>query len=420
MQELKNRHILLLNQKDKSAIKKTEKEFGTSISSSAELSNTVRAQDIYDSGNALFLKNIGIVILENEEEKKISQFCSKHNTPIRYYEKSKKIFRLVEELKILELIKKSNEDLSSQIKQLEDYIRYKQHIGKNRYTWGLNAISMSDNNLNGKNIDICILDTGFYKDHPDFHNRYITGKSFVPKATWQEDKNGHGTHCTGIAAGHISSENGIRYGIASNAKISIAKVLDDEGNGASDWILDAIDHSIEKKHNVVSLSFGAPVNIGDEPSQIFEHVGQIALQNNCLLIAAAGNDSRRPHLPRPVNTPANCESFMAVAALDKSMNVAHFSNAGINAKNGGKIDISAPGIGVYSSFSPNAKGNILYATLNGTSMASPHVAGLAALYIQAFPLLSASEIWKKLEKKAKRLKDQLIRDVGYGIVQAYR
>jgi len=138
------------------------------------------------------------------------------------------------------------------------------------------------------------------------------------------------------------------------------------------------------------------------------------------LIAAAGNDSRRPHLPRPVNTPANCESFMAVAALDKSMNVAHFSNAGINAKNGGKIDISAPGIGVYSSFSPNAKGNILYATLNGTSMASPHVAGLAALYIQAFPLLSASEIWKKLEKKAKRLKDQLIRDVGYGIVQAYR
>ena len=125
-----------------------------------------------------------------------------------------------------------------------------------------------------------------------------------------------------------------------------------------------------------------------------------------------------PSLPRPVNSPANAESIMAVAALEKSLEVASFSNGGINANNGGRIDLSAPGVGVYSSFSKNAPGNKLYETYSGTSMATPHVAGLAALYCQAFPTKSASEIWMKLEKNAKQLNTQLIRDVGNGIIQA--
>ncbi len=416
--ENNNRYILFLNQDDKSAIRKTEKEFGKSVTSSAELSTKVRSQNIYDSGNGLYLKNIGVVVLDEPDEEKLDRFLKNRRSPLKHYELSKKIFRPVSELEILKQLKKSNQEISEQIKLLEMYFNDSANIEDTKYTWGLNAIGIQHSKLDGTDVDICILDTGFYKKHPDFKGRDITGKSFVPNESWEDDKNGHGTHCTGTAAGFKSLKNGIRYGIASASRIAIGKVLDNTGSGSTDWILDAIDNCIEKKYKVISMSLGAPVSIGEQPNTIFEHVGQVALENNCLLIAAAGNESQRPNLPRPVNMPGNCESFMAVAALDSNLHVASFSNGGINANNGGKIDVSAPGVSVYSSYSPNAPGKKLHKTLKGTSMATPHVSGLAALYCEAFPNLSASEIWRRLEKKAKQLNNQLIRDVGNGLVQA--
>lgn len=366
----------------------------------------------------LYLRNLGIVITDLQESGKINKLATKVSSPIRYFEKSRLIFRPVVELDLLEKIRKSTEENLLRIQELEDLMRSKHTQNNDRLTWGLNAVGINETDLDGRDIDICILDTGFYKNHPDFAGRDISGKSFVPNQSWEEDKHGHGTHCTGIAAGAKSLENGIKYGIASGARIAIGKVLDDEGNGATDWVLNALDYCIEKRYKVISMSLGASAGIGEAPNPLFENAGKIALQNNCLLIAAAGNESNRPGLPRPVNIPANCESFMAVAALERSLKVAHFSNAGINVSNGGKIDLSAPGVGVYSSYSPNALGNKLYATLDGTSMATPHVSGLAALYYQAFPNSSASEIWIKLEKKARQLNNQQIRDVGNGLVQA--
>jgi subtilisin family serine protease len=418
MNKKKDRYVLLIDEEDKSALHKTEKEFGTKITSSAELSAKIRAQNIYESGNALYLKNLGIIVIEDQEEEKINRFTAKRNSPVKHYERSKMIFRPVQEMDLLKQLKESAETLSKQINELEEYLINQNKPAKDRLTWGLNALNLNASQLDGQGVDVCILDTGFYRDHPDFSEREITGKSFVPDQSWEKDPNGHGTHCTGTATGYKSSENGIRYGIASRARIAIGKVLDDEGNGALDWILDALDNCIEKEYSVVSMSFGATVAIGEAPNPLFEHVGQLAMQKNCLLIAAAGNESNRPALPRPVNMPANCESIMAVAALERSLKVADFSNAGINVSDGGKVDVAAPGVGVYSSFSPNAHGNELYATLQGTSMATPHVSGLAALYFQAFPALSAADIWRKMEKKARQLNDQLIRDVGNGIVQA--
>ena len=108
----------------------------------------------------------------------------------------------------------------------------------------------------------------------------------------------------------------------------------------------------------------------------------------------------------------------AVSALTKSLKVADFSNAGINAGNGGRTDVSAPGVGVFSSYSLNSSKKLLYHTMNGTSMAVPHVAGVAALYWEAFPEASATDIWLKLEKRSKQLSNQLTRDVGLGLVQA--
>jgi subtilisin family serine protease len=149
-------------------------------------------------------------------------------------------------------------------------------------------------------------------------------------------------------------------------------------------------------------------------SQVFETVARRALAANTLIIAAAGNDSQRPSFIAPVGHPANCPSIMAVAALDLQLGIAPFSNGGLN-PNGGGIDIAGPGVNVFSSV-PLAFGT--HGVLSGTSMATPHVAGIAALHLQARGLnTTAQALWQILVSTASRL-NLPARDVGAGLVQA--
>ncbi len=243
------------------------------------------------------------------------------------------------------------------------------------------------------------------------------GKSFVPDQAWNYDGAGHGTHCAGTIAGG-QTDKGIRYGVAPEVDLLIGKVLADGGAGRGSWIIDGIDWAIEKQAKVLSLSVGAPVKIGESPSPIFERIGKRALDNNCLIVAAAGNNSRRPHrLPEPVCNPANADSILAVAGVDRALQVAAFSNGGLNAFNGGQIDLAAPSVDVLSAYSDNAPNGGHYLSMRGTSMAAPHVAGVAALYREKFPDLSAKAIWIKMCENAKHLPTQKYRDVGHGLVQ---
>jgi subtilisin family serine protease len=165
------------------------------------------------------------------------------------------------------------------------------------------------------------------------------------------------------------------------------------------------------------MSLSGPVDIGASPSPAFERIGRRALQRNCLIVAAAGNDSRRPgQMPRPVGSPANAESILSVAAVDRELRVADFSNAGINAGSGGRVDVCGPGVGIYSSHSRLARGREAYQTKNGTSMAAPHVAGIAAILLQRNPSLTAAELWLKLEKTALPI-DGPVRDFGQGLAR---
>ncbi|MCH3883292.1 MULTISPECIES: S8 family serine peptidase [Tenacibaculum] len=412
------KYIIQLKDDSKSSLSKAAKVLSLKITSSAELSSKVRAQDVLDSGNGLFLKNLGLAIVEDYEVEKLHHLTNTSSNPIIYWEKERE-FKPVTELGLLDEMKINLNNISEKIAQLKELIEAsnKLNINKN-LTWGLNAVGIELSNYTGKGIDIAILDTGFYKDHPDFVGRNISGKSFVPGEKWDLDGHGHGTHCTGTAAGSTSLIDNKRYGVAHEANIVIGKVLSDSGNGSTSGIIDAIDNSLEKGHKIISMSLGSSVKIGEKPSPIFEQVGRKALEKNTLIIAAAGNDSNRPNLPKPVSSPANAESIMAVAALDEALKIANFSNGGINASNGGRVDISAPGVDIFSSYSKNGSQNKLYTTMSGTSMATPHVAGIAALYWEAFPNLSAEGIWLKLEKRAKQLSDQLYRDIGQGIIQA--
>ena len=414
---MKKRYIIV--PKDESVQKgmsSLQKEFGIKMVSSKELNSKVRSKTILDSDKGVFFKNLGLSVVDIEEEK-LMDILSKDNN-ILYWEEERE-FHPVSEKNYFNIIRNTLEELSQQINELEKSLEKKEDVLEEEYRYNLESISLKKSKYSGKGVNVAILDTGFYAKHPDFANRTIEGKSFIDGEAWDFDGYGHGTHCTGVALGNISLKDKRRYGIAYESNIFIGKVLADSGKGFTSSILDGIDWALEKKCSVISLSLGSSVKIGEKPSAIFEHIGRKALEQNRLIIAAAGNDSQRPdYLPKPVSSPANTESIMAVAAVNESLTIANFSNAGLNAGDGGRVDISAPGVKIFSSYSKNGKSSKLYKNMSGTSMATPHVAGVTALYFEAFPNLSATEIWLKMEKNTKVLEGQRFRDVGAGLIQA--
>ncbi|WP_158837930.1 S8 family peptidase [Polaribacter sp. L3A8] len=412
------KYIVMLNKQDKSTLKKVEKEFSVSFFPSEELSKDNRSFNIIDEKNAVLYQNLGVMVVDNLDVDQLNASIKNEKSPIVYYEKERSFFPATE-LELLKELKLKAEDFSVKIAELEDFILNKSLPQKvlTGYEWGLKAIGVDHTQFSGKGINVCILDTGFDVTHPDFLGREIEGKSFVEGEDWNVDTFGHGTHCTGVAAGNLRLENGKRYGIAKDCNLKIGKVLSKNGKGTTSGIIDAIDWAIAKKFQVVSLSLASPVGINEMPSPLFESIGNKALEQNCLLIAAAGNDSKRPLLPKPVSAPANSNSFMAVAAIDSQMNIASFSNGGINAANGGNINVCAPGVGVYSSYPKKISHSTPYKMMNGTSMATPHVTGLAALYMEKFPTMSAKEIWEILENYAKPVASSKYRDIGNGLIQ---
>ena len=283
-------------------------------------------------------------------------------------------------------------------------------------TWGLQATKVVDTPYSGLGIKVAVLDTGLDLNHPDFAGRKITSQSFI-RGEAVQDQNGHGTHCIGTACGPKTPSTLPRYGIAYNAEIFAGKVLSNRGSGADGGILAGIDWAITNGCQVISMSLGAPTRPGDTYSQVYEQIGQRALRQGTLIVAAAGNESRDPSSgkrlspPNPVGYPANAPSLMAVAALDAQLQIAAFSNGSIN-PNGGQVDIAGPGVNVYSTWPMPTR----YRSISGTSMATPHVAGIAALYAEATKLTGYA-LWGYLLRDAQRLL-LLSTDVGVGLAQA--
>jgi subtilisin family serine protease len=283
---------------------------------------------------------------------------------------------------------------------------------ESRFTWGLQATGVPDSRFTGAGIKVAVLDTGFDLEHPDFAGRTIVTESHVAGVPVQ-DVAGHGTHCIGTACGPRDPQVPPRYGIAYEADIYVGKVLNDQGSGVDGDILAGIEWAITNACEVVSMSLGAPVEPGQAFSAVFERAASRALARGTLIVAAAGNDSRRDQgTIAPVGHPANCPSIMAIAALDSSLDVAFFSNGGTAAQ-GGEVDLAAPGVDVRSAWPMPTE----YNTISGTSMATPHVAGIAALTAEADGAHRGRALWTALEGAAKAL-SLPSRDVGSGLVQA--
>lgn len=274
-------------------------------------------------------------------------------------------------------------------------------------TWGLQATGVDRSRFSGRGIRVAVLDTGLDLQHPDFVGRSITAQSFISGQT-ADDGHGHGTHCVGTACGPLRPPVGRRYGIAHGCQIFVGKVLSNGGSGADAGILAGINWAIANRCQVVSMSLGAVA----PPSPAYEAVGRRALAAGTLIIAAAGNDSNRSGgVLRPVSRPANSDTIMAVGALDRFLRIANFSNRG-TPTGGGKVDIAGPGVNVYSSWLLPQR----YNTISGTSMATPHVAGIAALWSEAMRVTGGA-LAQVLLAKAKGLTLSSL-DVGSGLVQA--
>ena len=276
------------------------------------------------------------------------------------------------------------------------------------FTWGLHATGVDVTPATGAAIKLAVLDTGFDVDHPDFAGRTVTTQSFVTGEV-ADDGHGHGTHCIGTSSGPAKPGEGRRYGVAPGVEIFAGKVLSNAGSGADAGILAGIEWAITNGCRVISMSLGADVR---EPSATYEAVGRRALDAGTLIVAAAGNNANRPGGNKGfVGIPANSVSIMAVAALDSDLELADFS-AGSGTPKGAEVDIAAPGVDVYSSWLMPDRYNII----SGTSMATPHVAGIAALWSQTSGD-TGEALWARVVGAAKAL-EHPASDVGAGLAQA--
>jgi subtilisin len=262
-------------------------------------------------------------------------------------------------------------------------------------TWGLAACRVPQSTRSGLGVRVAVLDTGMDLGHPDFAGRVFVTNTFVGQPV--QDLHSHGTHCIGTACGRRSPPGARpRYGIAHRAQIYVGKVLSNSGSGSTASVLAGMNWAIANKCAVISMSLGsnAPVQAA------YTAAGQAALNNGCLIVAASGNDNSS------TGAPANSPTIFSVASLDPGLSPSSFSNFG-------KVEIAAPGRDVFSSVPRPA----LYGTKSGTSMATPHVAGCAALWAESSTNLRGMQLWNRLLASARPLPFAAAR-VGRGLVQA--
>lgn len=275
------------------------------------------------------------------------------------------------------------------------------------YTWGLIATQAHTSPFTGEDIKLAVLDTGFASGHPDFVSRAIMAHSFITNET-PEDAHGHGTHCVGTSSGGPTPSQGPRYGVAGGVDIYVGKVLGNNGSGSDGTVLAGINWAVANHVDVISMSLGANVPDASEP---YTAVGRRALDQGTLIVAAAGNNANRPTEYGFVGSPANSPHILAVAALDQALEPAYFS-ARSGEGRGGQVDVAGPGHKVHSSWTLPQK----YKVISGTSMATPHVSGVAALWAQATGLRGWG-LWSALVQEASRLPVPSV-DVGSGLIIA--
>ncbi|MDF9807589.1 subtilisin family serine protease [Streptomyces sp. HB372] len=253
--------------------------------------------------------------------------------------------------------------------------------------------------FDGKGAKVAVLDTGIDADHPDVKDRVVGARSFVPGEE-VDDKNGHGTHVASTIAGSGAASEGANKGVAPAADLLVGKVLSDEGSGADSGIIEAMEWAKAEGADVVSMSLGSPVpDDGTDPMS--QAVNSLSADGGPLFVIAAGN----AYGAGTIGSPGSAEQALTIAAVDKQDGRAAFSSMGPLVRSHGlKPDLSAPGVDINAAASQSVPGiEGMYQSMSGTSMATPHVAGAAAILKQRHPDWSGQRIKDALMTSSKKL-----------------
>ena len=266
--------------------------------------------------------------------------------------------------------------------------------------WNLNAVGAPEawaTGYTGQGVTVAVVDTGVDLDHPDLVNNLFVNPGEIPGNGIDDDANGfiddvhgydfadndadpndvggHGTHVAGTIAASKNSFGAT--GVAPDAKIIPVRVLGDDGSGSSLDVAAGIRYAAALGADIINLSLGGGY------SRAIDAAIDYARSLGSLIVAAAGNESAsRPGYPARFS--ASKDNVISVGAYNSSGSLARFSN---DVGTSGAIQVDAPGVGIYSTYVGGR-----YGSLSGTSMASPHVAGLAALTLSSNPDLTSREL----------------------------
>lgn len=236
----------------------------------------------------------------------------------------------------------------------------------------------------GAGITVAVLDTGVKADHLDLSGQVLAGTDTVDLSTdGRTDFKGHGTHVAGTIAAKKGNGRGIA-GVAPDAKILPVRVLDANGNGTMAQVADGIYWAVQNGADVINLSLGGPTG-----NSVVADALTYAEQQGVVVVASAGNSGANT-----INYPAAYSTAIAVCASDESK--ARWTSSSYSSSTP-YVDICAPGVGVLSTYYLST---VSYAYMDGTSMAAPHVAGIAALVLAAYPSLTPAQVKTLLEDSA--------------------
>ncbi|MDQ0205647.1 S8 family peptidase [Alkalicoccobacillus murimartini] len=267
------------------------------------------------------------------------------------------------------------------------------------YQWNLKQLELEKawNSSDGSDVTIAILDTGIDPSHLELSDKIEEGFNAIDDSDDIKDEHGHGTHVSGIAAAITDNQDGIA-GVSWNSRLLPIKVLDENGEGSSYAVAKGLYWAVDNGADVINMSLG-----DYHDSKILYDAIRYAYENDVIIVTASGNDN----VDDPMY-PAIYPEVLTVAALDESKERAFYSNYGEH------VDVAAPGTSIPSLFVDNQ-----YVVMSGTSMASPHVAGLAALIRSVNLELTNDEVYEIIRNTATDLgmpgKDKYY---GYGEINA--
>ncbi|WP_245687135.1 S8 family peptidase [Streptacidiphilus griseoplanus] len=248
----------------------------------------------------------------------------------------------------------------------------------------------------GSGVRVAVLDTGVDTEHPDLAGQVDATASFVPGEPEMTDYVGHGTHVSSTIAGTGSASGGKERGVAPGVRLDVGKVLNGRGQGQQSWIIAGMEWAArDEQARIISMSLGGD---GDGTDPLSQAVDRLSAETGALFVVAAGNGG-----PNNINSPGAADAALTVGAVDSADHLADFSSQGPRRGDGGlKPEITAPGVDILAARSKDSStGSGYYTTMSGTSMATPHVAGAAALLAAAHPGWTGPQLKEALVSSAK-------------------